>query len=214
LSRFRARESKPWITSAASLVSRGRDGLGEAVAELVLGLAKEEHPIPFSPHASIPNAHEVFDLRVRRDRYKLCTSVARDPIPLPGPAAPGPIPNPEAAMRLVLVATLLSASALIADDKKDDARKAFQGTWTIVHTKKGDAKDKEPVTAPTVVFEGNKYRIKAGDKVVEEGTFTVDGSKSPMHIEVAATAGMDRGKKWHGIYEIEGDTLRGGRADR
>jgi uncharacterized protein (TIGR03067 family) len=111
-------------------------------------------------------------------------------------------------MRLVLVAVLLSAGVLSAEDKKDDARKAFQGTWTIVDTKKGDKKDKEPVTAPTVVFDGDKYRIKAGDKVVEEGTFTVDGSKSPKQIEVTATAGMDKGKKWHGIYEIEGDTLR------
>ena len=59
-----------------------------------------------------------------------------------------------------------------------------------------------------MVFEGDKYKIKAGDKVVEEGTFKVDGSKSPKHIEVAATAGMDKGKKWHGIYEIEGDTMR------
>ena len=111
-------------------------------------------------------------------------------------------------MRSVLFVAMLSAGALTAQDKKDDARKAFQGTWTIVHTKKGDDKDKEPVTAPTVVFDGDKYRIKAGDKVVEEGTFSVDGSKSPKHIEVAATAGEDKGKKWHGIYELEGDTLR------
>jgi uncharacterized protein (TIGR03067 family) len=111
-------------------------------------------------------------------------------------------------MRLVLVATLLSAGVLSADDKNDDARKVFQGTWIIVDTKKGDKKEKEPVTAPTVEFDGHKYRIKAGDRVVEEGTFTVDGSKSPKYIEVAATAGMDKGKKWHGIYEIEGDTLR------
>ncbi len=109
-------------------------------------------------------------------------------------------------MRLVLVAALLSAGALLADDKKDDGRKAFQGTWTIVDRKKADGK--EPVTAPTVVFDGDKYKIKAGDKVVEEGTFTVDGSKSPKHIAVTATEGMDKGKKWHGIYEIEGDTMR------
>jgi len=109
-------------------------------------------------------------------------------------------------MRLALIAVLLCSSALIADDKKDDARKAFQGTWTIVDRKKADSK--EPVTAPTVVFEGDKYKIKAGDKVVEEGTFKVDGSKSPKHIEVASTEGMDKGKKWHGIYEIEGDTMR------
>lgn len=110
-------------------------------------------------------------------------------------------------MRLALVAVLLPVGAVLADDNAD-ARKAFQGTWTIVHTKKGDAKDKEPVTAPTVVFDGDKYKIKAGDKVVEEGTFAVDGSKSPKHIAVAATAGTDKGKKWHGVYEIEGDTLK------
>ena len=111
-------------------------------------------------------------------------------------------------MRFALLATLLSAVALPAQDKKDDARKAFQGTWTIVQTKKGDTKDKEPVTAPTVVFERDKYRIKAGDTVVEEGTFAVDGSKSPKHIQVAATSGVDKGKKWHGIYELKGDTLK------
>lgn len=111
-------------------------------------------------------------------------------------------------MRLALVAGLFCSGVLLADDKKDDAKKAFQGTWTIVDRKKGGDKDKEPVTAPTVVFEGDKYRIKADDKVVEEGTFSVDASKSPKHIEVAATAGMDKGKKWHGIYEIEGDTMR------
>lgn len=110
-------------------------------------------------------------------------------------------------MRLALAAMLLSVVAVAADDKKDD-KKAFQGTWTIVQTKKGDPKDKESVAAPTVVFEGDKYRIKAGDKMVEEGTFTVDGSKTPKHIEVTATEGMDKGKKWHGIYEVDGDTLK------
>jgi uncharacterized protein (TIGR03067 family) len=102
---------------------------------------------------------------------------------------------------------LLFAGAVLADDKKDD-REAFQGTWTIVDTKKGDTKDKEPVTARTVVFEGGKYKIKAGDKVVEAGTFKVDVSKATKHIEVAATEGKDKGMKWHGIYEIKGETMR------
>jgi uncharacterized protein (TIGR03067 family) len=126
-----------------------------------------------------------------------------------GPGAgSGPFPSPEAVMRFVLFAAALSAGALAAQDKADDARKAFQGTWTIVDTRKGDPKDKEPVTARTVVFDGGKYRIKVGDTVVEEGTFTVDPSKSPKHIDVAATAGMDKGMKWQGIYELDGDTLR------
>ena len=110
-------------------------------------------------------------------------------------------------MRFALPAMLLFVGATIAADKKDDAT-AFQGTWRIVNSKKGDDKDKEPVSAPTVVFEGDRYRIKAGDKVVESGTFKADGSKSPKRIEVASTEGMDKGKKWHGVYEIKGDTMR------
>jgi uncharacterized protein (TIGR03067 family) len=108
-------------------------------------------------------------------------------------------------MRFALAAILLLIGGVLADDKKDD-KKAFEGTWTIVDRKRSDTK--ESVTAPTVVFEGGKYKIKAGDKVVEEGTFKVDGSKSPQQIEVAATEGKDKGQKWHGIYEIEGDTMR------
>jgi uncharacterized protein (TIGR03067 family) len=108
-------------------------------------------------------------------------------------------------MKLVLATTLVIVGAALAEDKKGDSE-AFQGTWTIVHRKK--AGDKEPVTAPTVVFEGDKYKIKAGEKVVEEGTFKVDGSKSPKQIEVAATEGKDKGQKWHGIYEIKADTMR------
>ncbi|MBL8797634.1 MAG: TIGR03067 domain-containing protein [Planctomycetia bacterium] len=107
-------------------------------------------------------------------------------------------------MKLVLAVSLFTVTVLAADPQDD--RQAFQGTWTIVERQKADSK--EPVTAPTVVFAGDKYQIKAGDKVVEEGTFQVDGAKSPKLIEVAATAGMDKGKKWHGIYQIEGDTLR------
>lgn len=46
----------------------------------------------------------------------------------------------------------------------DFTRKAFQGTRTIVETKKEGKKGEETVSAPTVVFDGDKYRIKAGDK--------------------------------------------------
>jgi hypothetical protein len=57
-------------------------------------------------------------------------------------------------------AAMLLAGVVIADDRKND-QKAFQGTWTIVDRKRSDTK--EPVTAPTVVFEGDRYTIKAGD---------------------------------------------------
>lgn len=110
-------------------------------------------------------------------------------------------------MRIVLLTTVLAAAGFAADDRRGDGLKAFQGNWTIVEMEKGKKGD-QPVVAPTVIFDGNKYRIKAGDKVVEEGTFAVDQEKTPNRIKDAATAGMDKGKKWHGVYELKGDTLR------
>jgi uncharacterized protein (TIGR03067 family) len=116
-------------------------------------------------------------------------------------------------MRFALLVTALAVAGLSADDPRaGDGKKAFQGTWTIVSMEVVGEKKKEPkekpVTAPTVVFDGDKYRIKAGDEVVEEGTFKANAAKTPNRIGVAVTAGVDKGKKWHGVYELEGDTLR------
>jgi uncharacterized protein (TIGR03067 family) len=112
-------------------------------------------------------------------------------------------------MRIATLIAALAASGLAADDPKlADGKKAFQGTWTIVSLEHGGKKADEPVTAGTVVFKGDKYVIKAGDKTVEEGTFQVDAAKTPNRIEVTVKAGEDKGKKWHGVYELEGDTLR------
>jgi uncharacterized protein (TIGR03067 family) len=114
-------------------------------------------------------------------------------------------------MRTALFVALLTAGGVAAQDRKDeqpDGRKALQGTWTIVSLEHGGKKADEKVTASTVVFKGDKYRILAGEKAVEEGTFTVDASKTPNQIDVAATSGPDKGTKWHGVYELEGDTLR------
>ena len=114
-------------------------------------------------------------------------------------------------MRISVGVAVLAAAGLAAQDRAGadlgDGQKAFQGTWTIVELEKGKAGD-QPVSAPTVEFRGDKYAIKAGDQTVEEGTFRADARKAPNRIEVTVTAGKDKGQKWHGIYELEGDTLR------
>jgi uncharacterized protein (TIGR03067 family) len=113
-------------------------------------------------------------------------------------------------MRTLFAIAAITGAGLAAEgpkgDDKGEGLRAFQGTWTIVEMEKG--KKEVSVSAPTVVFEGTNYTIKAGAKVIEEGTFAVHPDKTPHRIEVAATAGKDKGKKWHGLYEVEGDTLR------
>jgi uncharacterized protein (TIGR03067 family) len=117
-------------------------------------------------------------------------------------------------MKTALLAALLTgltAGGLTAEGRKDDkgdGRKALEGTWTIVSAERDGKKVEGNVAAATVVFDGDKYKILAGDKAVEEGTFTADASKTPNRIDVTVTTGEDKGKKWHGVYELEGDTLR------
>lgn len=117
---------------------------------------------------------------------------------------------------LIALYAVLAGCPCADDPKLPDGPAGFRGTWTIVELQAGGKKADPPVTAGTVVFTGDKYVIKSGDAVVEEGTFRTDAAKTPNRIDVTATAGADKGKSWHGVYELEGDTLRAvvGPADR
>ena len=120
-------------------------------------------------------------------------------------------------MRTCVLVTALAAATLSADEPRlPDGQRGFQGTWTIVSLEYGGKKGDDPIDAGTVVFRADRYAIKAGDKTVEEGTFRADAEQTPNRIDVAATSGKDKGMKWHGVYELEGDTLRAvvGPADR
>jgi uncharacterized protein (TIGR03067 family) len=119
--------------------------------------------------------------------------------------------QPEAAMRTALFVTLLATGALLADDERANPKglQSFQGTWKIAEHQRGGKVVKDDVHATAVVFKGDKYKMTdKNGKSVEEGTITVHPEKTPLLIEVVATSGMDKGKKWHGVYEIEGPVLR------
>jgi uncharacterized protein (TIGR03067 family) len=114
-------------------------------------------------------------------------------------------------MRTALFATLLATGVVLADDERANPKglQSFQGAWKIVQHQRGGKVAKDDVHATTVVFKDDTYKMLDKDgKVVEEGKITVHPEKTPLLIEVVSTAGMDKGKKWHGIYEIEGPVLR------
>lgn len=112
-------------------------------------------------------------------------------------------------MRIALLAAALGAAAAAADEPKSpDGSKEVQGTWTIVKTVLGGAESVNPTTARTVVFQGATYEIKFGDRSIEKGTFRVDAAATPKRIEGTATAGEEKGARWHGVYEVEGLVLR------
>jgi uncharacterized protein (TIGR03067 family) len=114
-----------------------------------------------------------------------------------------------------LLVALLCAWAIlspVAAQQKDDAAKQelekFQGTWTFVsveHDGKPSPKGDEP---QTITFQGDKFTVKVGDKVVQAGTQKLDPGKKPKAVDAAITEGEGKDTTMLGIYEFEGDTLK------
>ncbi len=115
-------------------------------------------------------------------------------------------------MTRALFVTLLAAGFALADDERANLKglQSFQGKWQLVEMQRGGMKvAEETIRDSMVIFTKDRYKIfdKAG-KVVEEGQITVHPEMTPLLIEVGSMSGVDKGKKWHGIYEIEGPVLR------
>jgi uncharacterized protein (TIGR03067 family) len=105
---------------------------------------------------------------------------------------------------------VLSLAVAVAQEKKDDAAadlKAMVGKWKLEKAELGgkDAlgllKDlKFEITGP------GKYLAQLGEQK-DEGTFTVDPSKSPKEMDIKGTGGPNKDKTIPAIYKLDGDTL-------
>lgn len=103
----------------------------------------------------------------------------------------------------LVVAMLLVSQGRTADDSKSE----FEGTWDLVSVER-DGKERPVEKGTQMVTTGNKFVVKAGDKVIVAGTFKFDASKKPKTVDVTYTEGPDKGKTIKGIYAVEGDTAR------
>lgn len=89
----------------------------------------------------------------------------------------------------------------------DEAKSEFEGTWDLVSVER-DGKEQLVQKGTQMVTTGNKFVLKAGDKIIVAGMFKFDASKKPKTVDVTYTEGPDKGKTLKGIYEVEGDTRR------
>jgi len=98
-------------------------------------------------------------------------------------------------------------SFAVADDKKnEDDIKASVGKWDVAKAELGGMDITEQIK--TIKFEimaGGKYTVVLGEK--DEGTFTVDASKTPKEMDIKSTAGPNKGKLIKAIYKIDGDAM-------
>jgi uncharacterized protein (TIGR03067 family) len=118
---------------------------------------------------------------------------------------------PSAALAL----SFLIAMAATGDDKPpQDELAKLRGTWltiSLVSDGKTVVDDKtppKPDTPTVLVYEGDQWMIRVGDKIVARGKFKVDATKMPKEIDVFDESGLTNEKTKRGIYQISGDTYR------
>jgi uncharacterized protein (TIGR03067 family) len=107
-------------------------------------------------------------------------------------------------MTLGLVAVVLAASLAQGGDAMKD-RDKLQGTW-VVKSRLAGGKEVPPAAKhDKLTFAGDRW-IYTGVPVKEEGTYKLDPTKKPKHIDV-----FEKGGRVHkGIYALEGDSLKVG----
>src|SRR5262245_11009724 len=99
---------------------------------------------------------------------------------------------------------VLSLAGAAAQEKKDDAAaadlKAMVGKWKLEKAELGgqDA---------LMLLKDLKFEITGLGEEKDEGTFTVDPSKSPKEMDIKSTGGPNKGKTIPAIYKLDGDTL-------
>ncbi len=106
---------------------------------------------------------------------------------------------------------LIVTGARAADPAKADSN-ALQGTWRLASVEVNkevipleNLNDGYVVLVGTLVIKADSYTFHLGKNQLEF-TFKLDPAKQPHAIDLVALAGQDKGKTYHGIYKIEGDT--------
>jgi uncharacterized protein (TIGR03067 family) len=95
-----------------------------------------------------------------------------------------------------------------ADDPKKDDAETFKGSWAVASFKVGgQAAPADDIKNLKLSFDGKSYASKDGERVDEEGSYTLDPSKTPRTIDFDIKKGRDEGKKQLGIYALEGTKL-------
>ncbi len=90
----------------------------------------------------------------------------------------------------------------------------LSGTWltvSLVNDGKTLVDENSPPKAgpaTKLVYDGNMWLIKVGDKTVASGQFQIDATKTPKEIDIMDASGLKNEKTKLGIYELDGDTYK------
>ena|ERR1700722_15653877 len=87
----------------------------------------------------------------------------------------------------------------------------LQGTWKVVYSESG-GKGFEPTNEVLITFEKDTFADKAGGEVACRGTFKLDPSRKPKHLDFIITENKlipeSKGTTIRCIYEVSADRLK------
>jgi uncharacterized protein (TIGR03067 family) len=84
----------------------------------------------------------------------------------------------------------------------------LEGRWSVVSLEyQGKPTPAEKLKGFSMLFEGNQLTIKRGDKIIGQGTFTLDPKQKPATIDYQEAKDVFSPYDT-GIYLLEGNTLK------
>jgi uncharacterized protein (TIGR03067 family) len=111
--------------------------------------------------------------------------------------------------RLAMLMLFVLASAL-DDNKAETARsdaEAIKGQWLMSKAIVSGVPNLAQAGRIRYFFDTTSYIKSNSDKVLVEGEFTIDPTKTPKTIDLVSGT-LESPLRWQGIYEIEDDVLR------
>jgi uncharacterized protein (TIGR03067 family) len=109
----------------------------------------------------------------------------------------------------ILAIGLLLAADQPANDAVQTELKKLQGEWQPVSVERDGKKlPSANFDDERVIIKGNQLTVTKRGKFMQRATLTIDPTANPKTYVKTVTEGINKGKKSHGIYEVDGDTLR------
>jgi len=101
--------------------------------------------------------------------------------------------------------SLLMLPGLARADEPKDAK----GVWVPTEMKvAGQEAPADQLSAIKLTVGDGKYKVEINKEGAEEGTYTVDSTKTPARMAITAGDGPNKGKKLLAIFELSGDTMK------
>ncbi|AWM40836.1 hypothetical protein GobsT_06130 [Gemmata obscuriglobus] len=113
-------------------------------------------------------------------------------------------------MRFLLLGCALAfvGSAVRGDDEAAKKElKALEGTWTVVAAEH-DGAPLDRVVGGEMVIKENNFHVKTKSGTELKGDLVLNPTKKPKHIDYVHQDGPLKDKKWEGVYELKGATLK------